>query len=220
MRVLRLILAGLIFQSVSVSAQGPAGQATLIKNDALAGALWRLAVTTNTRIGFEATDHVKFAGSLNKIPELGVATLEDGLHALVRADGPYEWRKIGAFVVVRPKDAWDDPLNPFNRSMAGVKITNETPGRVLLGIRDFLYTNTFASSNPKVWEGPMVSFDVHGAVVDGLNQFILAADRVLWVGAYRPLGSSKRWPRWDLSLETRTAALLGEFSGSHPGASK
>ena len=221
MRVLRLILAVLVFETLSVSAQGSAGQATLIENDTLAGALWRLAVTTNTRIGFEATDHVKFAGNLNEIPELRVATLEDGLHALVRSDGPYEWRKIGDFIVVRPKVAWDDLSNPFNRSTRGVQVTDETVGRTLLGIRDYIYTNTFASSDPKEWRGPTVSFDVQaGTVVDALNHLVIAADCILWVVAYRPLGSSERWPQWDLSLDIRTAKGRAAYSGSRPGGGK
>ena len=213
-QVLTLILVGCVVSGVAGYAQAPADRASVAENDALGGALWRLAVLTKTKIGFEALDHVRLPRRLESIPPLQVSSLEDGLNAVVGADGPYEWRRVGDVVVVRPRRGWDNPSNPFNRSTGRVHVRNYTSGQVLLGIRDFIYTNTFASSNPTV-SGTPVSFELHaGTIVDGLNQLLVASDRVLWIAAYRALGTSERFPEWDLTLETRTARVRAEYSGS------
>ena len=218
--VLSLILAGCVL-AIPVRGQEPSERAVPTKNDVLAGALWRLAAATKTRIGFEATDHVKIAPYRMDIPPLSFLTLEDGLNAAVGADGRYEWRKIGDFVVVRPIEAWDDLSNPFNRPMRGVQVAHETPSSVLLRIRDFIYTNRFAVVDPVV-RGTAVSFELRaGTVIDVLNELTTAADYVLWIASYRPLGqSSDRWPEWDLALELRDSRRTQGFSGSHPPKSK
>jgi hypothetical protein len=216
--MLSLILAGCLLQSVGADWQAPADQGFPTRNDVLAGALWRIAAATNSRIGFEASEHVKNLPRLDDTPPLSFSTLEDGLNASVGADTRYEWRKVGDFVVVRPIRAWDDPSNPFNLPIRGLKVVNEPAGGVLLGIRDLIYTNTFAVNDPKVGSRPMpVSFEVQaGTVVDVLNEMTLAADQVMWVASYRPLGLPGRWPEWDLSLELRDAKRSNAFSGSRP----
>ena len=222
--VFSLILAVCALQTLDAHRQTPSHPAVTTKNDRLAGALWRMAAATKTRIGFEATDHVRIAGRLEDIPMLSFVTLEDGLNAAVGADGRYEWRRIGDGIVVRPKRAWDDPTNPFNRSVRGVQVQNEAPGSVLLGIRDFIYTGKFAIVDPNVGGVPpiLVSFEVKaGTVVDALNELTIAADQVLWIASYRPLGQAgDRWPSWDLSLQLGDARLLNAFSGSHAATSR
>jgi hypothetical protein len=217
--VLSLSLAALVVQALGASLQNPSSEAATTKNDVLAGALWRLAVDFNARIGFEALDHVRIADRLQDSPTRGVASLEGGLNAAVDADDRYAWRRVDDVIVVRPKRAWGDPTNPFNRPVRDVKVENAGSGSVLLGIRNLVYTNTFAVVDPKVGGiAPIaVSFEVQaGTLVNVLNALTTAADQSLWIASYRPLGTSaERWPNWDLTLELRGRRHLTDFSGSH-----
>jgi hypothetical protein len=218
--ILGLVIAGCVLQTVSAQRQAQSDQATVTPNDVLADKLWRIAVATNTRIGFEATDHVRMGELLKSIPTLSVSTLEDGLNAAVGADDRYEWRKVDDVVVVRPKRAWDDRSNPFNRSMRNVEVANRTPPDVPLGLRDFIYTDRFV-----VDPGPTgipVSFHIQSAtVIEVLNELMVTADQMLWIGSYRRTGQpADRFPSWDLSLELRDAFRLTALSSSHPPAKK
>jgi hypothetical protein len=86
----------------------------------------------------------------------------------VGADDRYEWRKVGTVVVVRPKRAWDDPSSPFNRPIRNVQLANATSSGVLIAIRDFIYTNTFAI-DPRL-RGIQVSLGVqYGTVMFSTN---------------------------------------------------
>ena len=123
-RVLSLVAVGFVLQAVGAQGQSPAYDASVTPNDTLAAALWRIAKSTNTRIGFEATDHTRI--SLERIPAQPVSTLEEALNAAVGADDRYEWRRVHDVVVVRPKDAWDDPSDPLNRQMRNVQVENQT----------------------------------------------------------------------------------------------
>ncbi len=162
-----------------VRAQEQAPLDPLTSNDALADTLWRIAAATNTRIGFESTDHVRMGGLIKDIPPLAVSTLDAALDASVAADGRYEWRRLGEGVVVRPKGAWDDRSDPLNRTMQDVHVINATPSAVLLGLRDFIYTGKFAVDQRRM--GPLfVSFDLRaGTVVDALNELMVAGDQRL-----------------------------------------
>jgi hypothetical protein len=219
--VVGLAIAVCVLQAVS--AQEPSIQAIVTRNDILAGALWRIAAATHTRIGFEATDHVRIAASLKRIPPtMSFSTLEAGLNAIVGADDRYEWRRVDEFVVVRPKGAWDDPSDPFNRPLRNVEVENATPPWVLTAVRDFIYTNKFAVT-PRPTPSPIpVSFQARsGTVVDVLNELMAAADQALWIASYRPIGRpADRFPRWDLDLQIRDFTHLNALSSSHPPASQ
>jgi hypothetical protein len=140
-RVLSLVAVGFVLQAVGAQGQSPAYEASVTPNDRLAAALWRIATSTNTRIGFEATDHTRI--SLERLPAVPVSTLEDALNAAVGADDRYEWRRVHDFVIVRPKGAWDDPSNPFNRQMRPVHLEVATP---LADFRAFATSSTPTSS--------------------------------------------------------------------------
>jgi hypothetical protein len=215
--VLLLVVVGCSLQAAGARGQEPSEQRTVTANDRLAAALWRIATSTNTKIGFEATDHTQIPGLLERIPALAVSTLEDGLNAAVGEDDRYEWRRIDDVVVVRPKRAWDDPSNPFNRRMRNVQVANAAPIGVLLGLRDFIYTAKFAVIPKPTTEMP-VSFQVQsGTVVEVLNSLMIAAEQVLWVGSYRPVGHpAERFPSWDLALEMMGPKHGCCFTGSHP----
>jgi len=216
-RVLGLIVLGCFLQTVGAQEQSSPSQAITTANDMLADALWRIAKATETRIGFEATDHVKLPGPLMGGPMLPVSSLDNSVNAAVAADDRYEWRKVHDVVIVRPKRAWDDPADPFNRPIRNVQIANMTPLSVLHGLRDFIYTDSFAV-DPRPTQATLVSFQVQsGTVVDVLNELMIAADHIMWVGSYRPLGQpAERFPNWDLCLEVRGATHLSSLSCSYP----
>ena len=220
--VLGLVIALWVLRTVSTSGQAPPRAASpLTANDVLAGQLWRIAAATNTRIGFEATDHVSILGALRNVPPFSFSTLNDGLNAAVGSDDRYEWRK-GDIVLVRPKRAWDDPANPFNRRMRNVQVANAPPIAVLLGLRDFIYTDRFAiTPRPTITDIP-VSFGVQsGTVIDVLNELMVAADLVLWTGSYRPIGQpAARFPSWDLSLAVKDRVQTNALSSGQPPARK
>jgi hypothetical protein len=213
-RVLWLVAVGFVLQAVGAQGQSPAYE-VVTPNDTLAAALWRIAASTNTRIGFEATDHTRHF--VKQTPALPVSTLEDGLNAAVGADDRYEWHRIHDVVIVRPKGAWDDRSDPFNRQMGRVHVEIATPLAVLLGLRNFIYTDKFAPDQRQTGGVP-VSFELSsGTVIDVLNELMIAADHVFWVGSYRPIGRpSDRFPKWDLSLEVFDRDHVNAFSGSHP----
>jgi hypothetical protein len=222
--VLCLVIAGCILHAVAGQAQAPPPNAVIVtRNDNLAGALRRIAVSTHTRIGFEATDFVRISASFKKTPPLSVSTLEDGLNAVVGADDRYEWREVDDVVVVRPKGAWNDSSNPFNRPLRNVGVENAMPSWVLLAVRDFIYTDKFAVV-PRPTSSPIPPVSLHmqsGTVIDVLNDLMVAADQVLWIASYRPIGRpADRFPGWDLDLQIRDANHLNSTSSSHPPAPK
>jgi hypothetical protein len=215
--VLGLVLAGCVLQAIH--AQDPESwSGTVTANDVLASELWRIAVATKTKIGFEATDHVGSLRVLKRVPPFPVSTLDDGLTAAVGADDRYEWRMAGDMVLVRPKGAWNDSTNPFNRSMRNVQIESATPSTVVLGLRDFIYSGRFVITPTPTTEEQPVSFSVKsGTVINVLNELVATTNLVLWIGSYRPIGQpADRFPNFDLSLEVRDVASLQFWSGSSP----
>jgi hypothetical protein len=83
---------------------------------------------------------------------------------------------------VRPKGAWDDPSNPFNRQMRPVHVEIATPVNVLLGLRNFIYTDKFAPEQRQTGGVP-VSFELSsGTVIDVLNELLAAATALRYFG--------------------------------------
>jgi hypothetical protein len=121
-------------------------------------------------------------------------------------------------VLVRPKGAWNDSTNPFNRSMRNVQIESATPSTVVLGLRDFIYSGRFVITPTPTTEEQPVSFSVKsGTVINVLNELVATTNLVLWIGSYRPIGQpADRFPNFDLSLEVRDVASLQFWSGSSP----
>jgi hypothetical protein len=149
------------------------------------------------------------------IPAFPVASRNEALKAAVDADPRYEWRTIGDFVVVRPKIAWNDSADPFNRPVRNLRVENATSNGVLRGLRDFIYTSRFAVLPGG---GSPVSFDVQsGTVVDALNRLMESADTVLWIASYRPNAQlDQRYPGWDLQMRLMDATTLHGLTESHP----
>ena len=200
---------------VSIGAQdGFVPPSGMSPDDIIAAKLWHIAIATHTRIGFEATDHVKL-GKLRDVAPFSVSTLDDALNTAL--DDRYEWGKAGDIIIVRPVGARLDPKNPFNRPIRNVQVQNAWSNGVLFGVRDFIYTNKFAVDERPNGTVPAVSLQLQsGTVIDLLNALMTAADQTMWVGAYRPIGQSERFPNWDLTLDLRNAEHLTGYTGSHP----
>jgi hypothetical protein len=196
-----------------VSAQAP-GTAFELADDKLGRALWRIAAATHTRIGFESVEFVQLWG-LNNVPAFPIPSRDEALNAAVDADPRYEWRAIGDFVVVRPKSAWNDSADPFNRPVRNLRVENAMSHGVLRGLRDFIYTNRF---DVRPAQGVPVSFEVQsGTVIDALNRLMESADTVLWIASYRPNAQiGQRYPSWDLQMRLMDATLLRGLIESHP----
>jgi hypothetical protein len=186
-------------------------------DDALGGALWRIAVATQTRIGFESVEFVQVPVRLHNVPAFPISSRDEALNAVVEANPRYEWRALGdGVVVVRPKNAWNDSSNPFNRPVRNLRIENAAPTGVVLGLRDLIYTNRLNAR----FEGQdtPVSFEVlSGIVVDVLNRVAEASGMALWMVSYRPHAQAgQRFPRWDLQMQLRDATTMRNLSESWP----
>jgi hypothetical protein len=193
-----------------------AGTPSELADDALGGALWRIAVATQTRIGFESVEFVQVPVPLNSVPAFPISSRDEALNAVVEANPRYEWRALGEVVVVRPKNAWNDSGNPFNRPVRNLRIENGTPYGVVLGLRDFIYTNQL-NARFEGQESP-VSFEVlSGTVVDVLNRVVEVSDMALWMASYRPHAQAgQRLRLWDLQMQLRDATRMRNLSESYP----
>jgi hypothetical protein len=198
------------------------GTPSELADDALGGALWRIAVATQTRIGFESVEFVQVpVVRLNNVPAFPMSSRDEALNAVVEANPRYEWRALGdGVVVVRPKNAWNDSSNPFNRPVRNLRVENVTPYGIVLGLRDYIYTNRLDAR----FEGQEipVSFEVlSGTVVDVLNRVAEASGMALWMVSYRPHAQAgQRFPRWDLQMQLRDATTMRNLSESWPMKTK
>ena len=215
MRHLVSIVAVCFGLQVIVSGQAP-GTAFELADDKLGGALWRIAVATHTRIGFESVEFVQLPGRMAKVPGFPISSRDEALTTAVGADSRYEWRTLGDVVLVRPKSAWNDTADPFNRSVRGLRVENAMSLGVLLGLRDFIYTSRFATVPGA--RGIPVSFEVQsGTVIDALNRLTESEETVLWIGSYRPNAEPRqRYPSWDLQMQLLDATRLRGLTESHP----
>ena len=190
------------------------GTPSELADDELTGALWRIAVATQTPIGFESIEFVR-SGTLKNVPPFPISSRDEALQSALSANPRYDWRTVGDFVLVRPKKAWNDAGDPFNRPVHNLKVENAPSHAVLLGLRDFIYTDRFAVVPT---EGVPVTVEVQsGTVVDVLNQLVQSAGAVFWNATYRPNAQpSQRFPGWDLQLALRNATGMRGVSESCP----
>jgi hypothetical protein len=212
---LAVLIFGLVLAQTDRGRAQASGTASELADDALGGALWRIAVATQTRIGFESVEFVR-SGLLKNIPPFSVSSRDEALQAALAANPRYEWRTVGDFVLVRPKSAWNDAGDPFNRPVRNLRVENAPSAAVLLGLQNFIYTNRFAVL-PK--DGIPVTVEVQsGTVIDVLNQLVQSAGAVFWNATYRPNAQpGQRFPGWDLQLALRDATGMRGLSESCPG---
>jgi hypothetical protein len=179
---------------------------------ALAEALWRIAVLTHTRIGFQSIGRARHI-RLNKIPNPELLDVSHAVDAVVRVDRRYEWHLVGETAVIRPREAWTDPADPLNRRVPPAQLKNETTGDVFFRLSNLIFYNQFTPpEHPGL--GIPVSFQMNaGTVVDALNQLAEQAGQVMWVAWARPRDNPNGWDvctnigscHADLEFELRDA---------------
>jgi hypothetical protein len=214
-------LIGLVAVCLGLQILGNAqstGTESELADDKLAGALWHIAVATHTPIGFESVEFVRLPGALKDVDAFPISSRDEALHAVVDADSRYTWRALGSFVVVRPKHAWNDAAEAFNRRVQNLRLTNTTSSAVMFGLHNVIYTSAFTmNSRVRAKAGP-VSLEVRsGSVIDVLNQLLEATDTVLWIGTYRPNAQlNQRFPTWHVQMQLRTTTGMHSLTESPP----
>jgi hypothetical protein len=159
----------------------------------LSGALWRIAVATHTRIGFQSVDRTRHFGR-NKGANPEVLDVSDALDAVVTEDPRYEWHLVGQTVVIRPREAWTDPADPLNRRVPAAQFTNQTTNGVLERLSNLIFYNQFTLEDEHNHLGIPVSFQMKaGTVVDALNQLAEQSGQVMWVAWARPRDNPNGW---------------------------
>ena len=185
---------------------------------ALAYALWRIAATTHTRVGFQSIGRTQFIHP-NKSINPALVDVSHAVDAVVTEDPRYEWHWVGETAVIRPREAWTDPADPLNRRVPAAQLTNETTNGVLFRLSNLIFYNQF-TREPRMGLGsPPVSFQMKaGTVVDALNQLAEQSDQVMWVAWARPRDNPTGWDvctnigscHADLDFELRGAE---QFTG-------
>src|SRR5262245_38341975 len=161
------------------------------QDKALAEALWRIAVATHTRVGFQSIGLVRHI-HMNKSSNPELLDLSHAVDAVVREDPRYEWHWVGDTAVIRPREAWTDPADPLNRRVPAAKLTNETTNQVLFRFSNLIFYNQFTPYPTQL--GIPVSFQMNaGTVVDALNQLTEQAGQVMWVAWARPRDNPNGW---------------------------
>src|SRR5262245_13087023 len=121
--VLAALTIGLVVVQTDPGLTQPSGTPSELADDALTGALWRIAVATHTRIGFESIEFVRSA-MLKSVPPFPVSSRDAALETALAANPRYQWRAVGDLVLVRPKGAWNNAGDPFNRPVRNLRVDN------------------------------------------------------------------------------------------------
>jgi hypothetical protein len=191
---MRTICAVAVALLVSLGGSPAAAQQDESPQDkALAEALWRIAVTTHTRVGFQSIGRTQFV-RLDKSSYPELLDVSHPVDALVREDPRYEWHLVGETAVVRPREAWTDPADPLNRRVPAAQLTNQTTNGVLERLSNLIFYNQFTLDDEHNHLGIPVSFELKaGTVVDALNQLAEQAGQVVWVAWARPRDNPNGW---------------------------
>ncbi len=190
----RAICAVAVALVVSLGGSLAAGQQDASTQDAaLAGALWRIAITTHTRVGFQSIGRTQFV-HVNKSTNPELLDLSHAVDAVLTADPRYEWHLVGETAVVRPREAWTDPADPLNRRVPAAQLTNQMTNGVLERLSNLIFYNQFTLMDGRDHFGLPVSFQMKaGTVVDALNQLTEEAGQVMWVAYARPRDNPTGW---------------------------
>jgi hypothetical protein len=88
---------------------------------ALAEALWRIAVTTHTRVGFQSIGRIRYT-HFNKSTNPELTDVSHAVDAVVTEDPRYEWHLVGETAVIRPREAWTDGIPVSFQMKAGTVV--------------------------------------------------------------------------------------------------
>ena len=190
---MRAICAVAVALVVSLGGTLAAGQLDVSPQDTeLSEALWRIAVATHTRIGFQSVDRTRHFGR-NKSANPEALDVSDALDGVVTADPRYEWHWVGKTAVIRPREAWIDPADPLNRRVPSAQLMNETTNGVLAGLSNLIFYNQFTLAEPNHLGLPVSYHMKAGTVVDALNQLTEESGQVMWVAYARPRDNPNGW---------------------------
>lgn len=164
----------------------------------LAVALWKIAVASHTRIGFESIEVVHPKGAVFRhAPSELASSLDDALDSAISANPRYEWRRVGDDIVVRPAGAWSDVRDPFNRPVRHFSVrTNEASA--LIGIQNLIHAGAYEEKRA---DGTPVMFTVEsGTLIDVMSRLAESAEITFWQAGYKPHPFEQRRAGWDLDL--------------------
>ena len=223
----RAICAVAVALLVSLGGSLAAAQQDASPQDAaLAYALWRIAATTHTRVGFQSIGRTQFI-HVNKSANPELLDVSHAVDAVVTEDPRYEWHWVGETAVIRPREAWTDPADPLNRRVPPAQLTNETTNSVLFGLSNLILYKQFTPYPTQL--GLPVSFQMKaGTVVNALNQLAEQSDQVMWVAWARPRDNPTGWDvctnigscHFDLEFELRGAEQLTGGVSAQPQRGK
>lgn len=204
------ILAGPTNGALTQRVEDPSEQA----DKALAVALWRIAVATHTRIGFQSVEAINAVGGVfRNAPAAIASSLDEALDSAIAANPRYERRRVGDFVVVRPIGAWNDAADPFNRPVRHFRAERTNESQVLHGISKLIQTGVYQEAP---LNGTPVDFTVEsGTLIDVLNKLAESAEITFWQAGCQPLAQG---PRLSLSLSLVNERSL-RATMQHPGNS-
>lgn len=146
---------------------------------ALAVALWQVAAATHTKIGFQSVEAISsMAGMYHHASATIDGSVDDAVDAAIAANPRYEWHRVEGFIVVRPKGAWNDPANPFNRPVRHFRAERTNEANVLHGISKLIETGTYQDAP---LTGTPVDFTVEsGTLIEVLNKLAESAAIAFW----------------------------------------
>lgn len=168
------------------SARAQSGESASEQADkALAVALWQVAAATHARIGFQSVEAISSMSGMYRHAQAAiVSSIEDALDSVIAANPRYEWHRVGGFVVVRPKDAWSDAADPFNRPVHHFRVERTNESNVLHGISKLIETGTYQEAP---LSGTPVDFTVEsGTLIDVLNTLAESAEIAFWQVGWAP----------------------------------
>jgi hypothetical protein len=159
-----------------------------------------IARSARVAIGFEevAGGSMPFDGNLAKIPSsdrtdiIGL-TVGEALDALVAADPRYRWHEQDGVFVIRPVEAWADPVDFLHRGFAGFRLVDGTASdaareiyerfgvAMMFGEGGVIGNSSAANTDVR----KLMTFEVPaGSILDALNSIVRTHGGIGWVVRY------------------------------------
>jgi hypothetical protein len=214
--IVTIVLVFAVLHPLNAQESGPPSPArpSANRSDVLADTLWRIAVAAHARIGFQFIDRPRFPSALKDTPSLGDWTLAQALDTAMAMDGRYDWHTVNGTIVVRPKTAWTDTADPLNRSIRNLNVEERTLADMIVGVRQFLYTNRVEFVRRNHALGHLALRVESGTMVDVLNSMTEAADMTMWTAYVGPFNDSPNDKDWDAIIDVRNTRILQGYSGT------
>ena len=166
-------------------------------------AMSQLAREAKLLFGFEQTRTCKpgrRGPDVGQDPEvLTGITARQALDHLVAIVPAYRWHEVEGVIVVRPKEAWDDPRNPLNLPTPPFEVSNGHShgvlGTILRTVRPPLLIPHVRVPSVSISRPVSVSFP-GGTLLDALNALVRAHGDSEWQVGYPGAGAVVSVMRW------------------------